>query len=93
MAMAKDKRYNNVKHLISTGFIKSFREIFYTETIPKSVVARDLGMNNKRFDKVMYNVEKFGLKDLLLLASIIGIDREKLISVILKQYDMDKDKK
>src|SRR5207245_336902 len=33
-------------------------------TLPKSVVARDLGMNNTRFTRLMQNVEQFKLEEL-----------------------------
>jgi hypothetical protein len=40
--MAKDRRYTRVKNLMSGGHIRSFQDIFLD--IPKSVVARDLGI-------------------------------------------------
>ncbi|MBN9385632.1 MAG: hypothetical protein J0H74_33065 [Chitinophagaceae bacterium] len=86
--MVRDRRYKNVKNLISGGYVTSFREIF--DIIPKTVVARDLGMNNNRFSELMANVEKFVLKDLFLIASFIDIDEKTLINLILQQHQLDK---
>ena len=88
--MAKDTRYNTVRKLILADQVKNFREIFVDDTIPKSVIARDLGMNNERFTKVMYNMEEFGMKHILRLAVLIDIDRKILIDIILAQYDIDR---
>lgn len=88
--MAKDTRYNTVRKLILANQVKNFRDIFVDDTIPKSVIARDLGMNNDRFTKVMYNMEDFGLKHILRLAALIDIDRKILIDIILAQYDIDR---
>jgi hypothetical protein len=86
--MAKDRRYAAVKNLITTGYIKSFRDIF--DIIPKSVVARDLGMNNVRFTALMANVDKFLLKDIFLIASFIEVDEDIMMGLILQQYILDK---
>ena len=86
--MVKDRRYRTVKNLISGGHIKSFREIF--DTLPKSVVARDLGMNNTRFTRLMNNVDLFLVKDILRLASLLEIDDMVLINLVHQQYKGDK---
>lgn len=86
--MARDRRYKNVKNLITAGYVIAFREIF--DIIPKSVVARDLGMNNTRFSTLIANVDKFLLKDLFLIASFIDIDEQTLVNLILQQYQLDK---
>ena len=86
--MAKDRRYAVVKNLISTGYIKAFRDIF--DIIPKSVVARDLGMNNIRFTALMTNVDKFLLKDIFLIAALIEVEEDVLVGLILQQYLLDK---
>jgi len=86
--MAKDRRYITVKNLIAAGYIKSFREIF--DTLPKSVVARDLGMNNMRFSRLMDNVDQFLLKDLFRFAAYLEIDELVLINLIYQQYSIDK---
>lgn len=78
--MAKDKRYRVVKNLIEGGFIKSFQEIF--DTIPKSVVYKDLGMNSVRFNKLLSKVENFVLKDIFRIAALIEVDKKLLLDLV-----------
>jgi hypothetical protein len=82
--MAKDRRYTTIKNLITGGYISSFREIF--DTLPKSVVARDLGLNNVRFSRLIENVEKFVLKDLFQLAGLLEIEEMVLLNLVLRQH-------
>ncbi len=86
--MAKDKRYTNVKNLFSAGHIKAFREIF--DVIPKSVVARDLGMNNVRFTKLIKNVDRFVVKDVNRIAKLVGVDEQEFMILLMKQHVADK---
>jgi hypothetical protein len=88
--MAKHKRYTTVKYLLIDGRIKSFRDIF--DEIPKSVVARDLGINNVRFSKMLDNVELFLFKDVYRFAEKIEVEGKILIDLIDQEY-MDKKRK
>jgi len=88
--MVKDKRYLTVKNLISGGYIKSFHEIF--DTIPKSVVYKDLGMNSTRFKDLLDNVDHFILKDIFRIAALIEIDKKTFLDLIYAQYILDKQK-
>jgi hypothetical protein len=85
--MAKDRRYNTVKNLIVGGYIKNFIEIF--DTLPKSVVANDLGFNNVRMTNLINNVDRFMMKDLLKLASLIEVDGMEIIRLVYNQYVLD----
>lgn len=85
--MAKDRRYNTVKNLITGGYIKTFIEIF--DTIPKSVVAHDLGFNSVRMTNLMNNVDRFILKDVIKLASLIEVDAMEILKLIYSQYVLD----
>lgn len=89
--MSKDKRYSTVKNLISGGYIKSFQEIF--DTIPKSVVYKDLGMNSARFNKLLSNVEGFVVKDLLRIAELIEVDGKVILDLVYIQYTQAKKSK
>ncbi len=88
--MIKDKRYNVVKNLIESGHITLFRQIF--DILPKSVIYRDLGMNNTRFTNLMENVEHFLVNDLFRIADLIGVDKMKILELILSQYEIDNKK-
>lgn len=85
--MAKDKRYNTVKNLITGGYIKTFIEIF--DTIPKSVVAQDLGFNSVRMTNLMNNVDRFILKDVIKLADLLEVDAMEVLKLIHDQYVLD----
>lgn len=86
--MAKDKRYSTCKKLISGGYIETFREIF--DTVPKSVVAQDLGINGVRMNKLMANVDRFITKDLFKLATLIEVSELEVMKLICNQYNADK---
>lgn len=89
--MTKDKRYQTVKHLISSGYIKTFTEIF--DTIPKSVVYKDLGMNSVRFNTLLRNVDKFMLKDLFRIAALIEIEERVMLELILGDHETQRKRK
>ena len=82
--MAKDKRYTVIKNLVTGGYIKSFEEIF--ETLPKSVLYKDLGMNSARFSKLLKQPELFILKDLFRIASLIGTDEKIILDLVYGSY-------
>lgn len=82
--MAKDKRYNTVKKLISAGFIKSFSEIL--DTVPKTVIAQDLGMHHQTFGKLIKNPDKFTFKDAFRIASLIEVEEQIIMNLIYEQY-------
>ncbi len=89
--MTKDKRYKTVKNLITDGHIKSFDEIF--DTLPKSIVYKDLGMNNNRFNFLLENIDHFDLKDIFRIAALIEIDEKVLLDLTYKQYQLNKKNK
>lgn len=86
--MAKDKRYNTIKNLISGGYIKSFEEIF--DTLPKSVLYKDLGMNSTRFTKLVKHVDLFILKDIFRIAALIGVEEKTMLDVIYNSHSKKK---
>jgi hypothetical protein len=80
--MVKDRRYTTVKALLKIGHFNEFVDLF--EVIPKSIVARDLGMNNIRFDKLIQRPERFIIWDVERIAGFIEIDLSVLLDLILK---------
>ncbi len=72
------------RELISTNFIKTFQGIF--DVIPKSVVARDLGLNNVRFSKLMQSVDQFILTDLFQIAVLLEVDEMVVLKLAYHQY-------
>jgi hypothetical protein len=78
----KDKRYNALKAYIDSGGIKSFAEMF--EIVPKSIFVRDSGINYVRLTNKINSPEKFTVKDLLILADLIGVDSRSIYDLIAK---------
>lgn len=90
--MVKDRRYKTIKNLIESGHISLFSEIF--DTLPKSVLYKDLGINNTRFNNLLGKVEQFLLNDIFRIADLIETSRENVLKLILNQYEFDlKDQK
>jgi hypothetical protein len=89
--MTKDRRYTTVKNLISGGYLKTFIEIF--DTIPKSVIAKDLGISLDRFTAMMNDVERFSVRNLLLIADLLEIDGKLVLDLVYNQYLITKKNK
>lgn len=90
--MARDTRYKNVRDMILDGRIKAFREMFDREVIPKSVIARDMGMNNTRFTRLIMNVNEFTYGETFMIAGFLEIDEMTVAKIITEQYLLDKQK-
>jgi len=88
---AKDRRYIVVHHLIETGRITRFNEIF--DILPKSILATDLWMNNARFEKLRKNVSLFQLKDLVRVASLLEVDEMVVLTLIYNEFKEQKKSK
>ena len=86
--MEKDRRYQQVKLLIIKGEIKSFNEIF--DTLPKSILARDLHIKGSTLTKLMKRVDKFYLRDVAAIAELFGIELESIFSLIIEQHRYNK---
>jgi hypothetical protein len=89
--MVKDRRYTTVKKIITGGYMHSFGEIF--DIVPKSVVARDLGINNMRFSKLINQPALFSLKDTFRFAALLEVDDMVLISLIYSQIQANRKSK
>lgn len=89
--MAKDKRYTTVKNLITGGYIKSFSEIW--ETLPKTIVARDLKKHHQTFSKLISSPEKIKFEEALEIAALIDIDGIQIINLIYSEIDPNKKNK
>ena len=89
--MAKDKRYATVKNLITGGYIKSFSEIW--DTLPKTIVARDLKKHHQTFSKLISSPEKIRFEEAIEIASLIEIEGIHIINLIYSQIDPGKKNK
>ena len=82
--MEKDHRYKTVKVMIETGNITEFRELF--ATIPKSVVAQDLGTNNNRMTRMIGRVEQFKIEELYKISRLVDVDFRAFINLVTNQF-------
>lgn len=87
----KDRRYNTVGKLIRSNEIKNFDEIL--DTIPKTRLALDLGINPERMNRLLANVELFVVKDLFALAELLEVDTIAVLHLVNNQYAVDKKSK
>jgi hypothetical protein len=74
--------------MVSAGRIHHFRDLFHF--IPKTIVARDLGINNVRFTRLIDEVEGFTLSDLLRLAALMEMEPLSVLRLVLDQHAADK---
>lgn len=86
--MAKDKRYTTVRNLIAGGYIKSFSEIW--NTLPKTVVARDLKMHHQTFTKLIGSPEKFSFEQAIEIGLLIEVDSFDIMNLIYTQLVIEK---
>jgi hypothetical protein len=83
MAAKKDHRYKVINIMIKAGAIKSFKEIFVH--LPKTVVAKDLHMNNNRMTRLIEEPGGFTFTDIATIAKLAGIDFMTLAGMIAKE--------
>lgn len=79
----KDKRYSTIKVLIETDNIKYLSDMF--DTLPKTVLAKDIGMNYGRFSRKTKMLELFNLKEIFKIADLIQVDRQRLLDIIVSE--------
>jgi len=84
----KDKRFITAGKLIRSNEIKSFSEII--DTVPKTVVAKHLGINPERFNRLISDIGLFVTKDLVNLADALEVDFLALMKLI--DHDLPKKK-
>ena len=87
LRMVKDKRYNTIKKLIIANALGSFAEIL--DTLPKTTLARDLGMHHQTFSKLLSNPAKFTFEDAFNIAALIEVDQMAIVNLIAKQCIAD----
>jgi hypothetical protein len=81
--MEKDRRYDIVKKLINGDQIDSFLDIL--DVIPKTTLARDIGMHHITFQKLLDEPDRFILHDIFKIASLIGVDKFTVVRIICNE--------
>lgn len=75
--LSRDDRYNLIKPMLQSGQLKSLNDIF--RYVPKTVVATDLGKQNKRFNHLMYKVKDFTLGELVALGKLCHLEVSEIL--------------
>lgn len=78
----KDVRYKTVRIVMDAAEIKAFKEIF--KIIPKSVVAKDMHMNNNRMQSLIDSPGGFTFAEIDVMAKLFGCDYKKLRDLVEK---------
>lgn len=89
--MKRDQRYKYVKFLLDKGEIKCFNEIF--DTLPKTVLAKDMGFKIVRLNKLLSRPARFTLQDIFIMASFFEIDKFVMLHFVFEQYLLNKNEK
>jgi hypothetical protein len=76
----KDKRYNTVGKLIRSNEIRLFSEIL--DTIPKTRLALDLGINPERMNRLLESIDLFVIKDLVKLAELFEVESIAVLRMV-----------
>jgi hypothetical protein len=71
-----DKRYGVIKALFREGDRYRFKDIF--DIVPKTIVAKDLGMNYHAFTRKVGDPERFTLKEIIKMADMFAIGPQNL---------------
>ena len=83
--MAKDPRYLKVKKFILKGAVDSFEQIH--DLVPKTIVAKDLGMHHYTYDDRLENPIDFTFKNIYELAFLCEVEPILIIDLVREAID------
>ena len=86
--MERDKRYDTVKKLLLKGQIDSFSEM--ADIVTPTKIRTDLGLSYKSIKARIANPENFTMKEVLLLAQLIGCHPRLVTDLIYKVLEHQK---
>ena len=87
-ATGKDTRYELIPVLLEDGKIERLSDIF--KFVPKTIVARDMGISLDQWDKYMEKIVPFTLKRLFQLAELCGITERQIIDLVMAEREYQK---
>lgn len=85
-----DFRYKMGKMMIEAGEVKSLWHL--TKIVPKSVIARDLGVKVDRFTQYMQDTSLFRMKHLYDMSELFDVDVKLLLIIIGDHWKEARDK-
>lgn len=83
----KDQRFITVGKLISHNEVTLFRQIL--DTIPKTPLARELGMKPERMNRILDEVDLLTMREIMDLAELFEVRPITVVALVLNQYDAD----
>ena len=87
-ATGKDARYALIPVLLEDGKIERLSDIF--KFVPKTIVARDMGISLGQWDKYMEKVVPLTLKRLFRLAELCGITERQVLGLVMAEREYQK---
>lgn len=87
----KDRRYITLQKLFLAGRIESLREVL--DTLPKTVLAKDLGMHHQTLAAMISNPQKFSYEIAFKIASLIDVEPHTIVNLIFNECLAAKAKK
>jgi hypothetical protein len=82
--MHTDVRFKTVRDLINTRSITAFEQIF--DTIPKSMLARELRKNTSRIDDIIQRPEELRYKEIKAISVLLDVPCSKIIQLFDKEF-------
>jgi len=82
--MKRDERYDYVHYLYNKGDIKCFNDLF--KKLPKSVLAKDMGIPTRRFREMLTDPAKMKVEHLFTVAHFFKINKWVLVQLAWRQY-------
>ena len=86
--MTRDHRYKIAKNLILGGYMKTMQELY--DAVPKSVIAKDMGTNLARLNKMIEDASLYTFVDMIKIAALIEVDEMAIMTLVYNQYAADK---
>lgn len=83
--MAKDERYRAARGVIEQDDLQLLSQVF--KVIPKTIVAKDLGLSASRLNDKLNQIEKFTLKEVFAMATLFEVDSIKIFELASAQYE------
>jgi hypothetical protein len=90
--MAKEDKKNQFIAIRSMYLSDSVKRMKDIEKLYPTLMARSLGMNHSRYIQKLYNPEEFTIRQIYAFASLIGLDVQIVLDVIIKQIKAQKGK-
>jgi hypothetical protein len=80
----KSNQFVAIRSMFLSGSVKRMKDI---EKLYPTLVAKSLGINHSRYIQKLYKPEEFSIKQIIALSSILELDPQTIIDIVLKQVN------